>query len=492
MNLNRRLRRRSAVASGWSYLLVTILTVFAAAAQDGAVDGTFQGPPFDGPVPLIALEASGKVLYAHAPDNFRYRLGRLTTTGAPEDSVSIGLGPESITAPIDVGTIHLPGTTNAGTINAIQPLPNGQILVGGSFSHFDRVARRLLVRLNADGSVDGTFHQGSGFEGDSIYGLALGAGGKIYAGGKFSKFNGSSRNVGLVRLNADGSLDASFVDSVISFGATVTSVSLQSDGKPLIEAAYANSSFQATRQLYRLAANGGLDSTFAQGGGTPAVAAGLQHGLMSNGQILLAGGNGTYNGATVNSSLFRLNANGTIDASYPGLLVKLVNVTGLIGRFLPAPDGRIYFSGAFDKVAGQSLLGLGRLNADGTLDPTFVPGAPVTASPGALALQPDGKILAGALISGVQPKWTIVRLHGAGHAVSPGQGPTIGPVTFQKGGVVQFPVSGPASKVVIQASANLTAWTSLLTNAVANGTVSFTDPQVATSTARFYRLLVSP
>jgi uncharacterized delta-60 repeat protein len=406
-------------------------------------------------------------------------------------SLDIGSGPESITAAIDVGTVHIPAATNPAQLNVVLPLANGQILAGGNFSHFNKVARKLLVRLNANGSVDTSFNQGTGFEGDNVGTLVLTPNGKIMVGGKFTKINGSPRNVSLVRLNADGSLDTTFVDSTISYGASVGACSLQPDGKVLINAAYANSSFQATLQVYRLEANGGLDGTFMQGTGTPAVAAGLRHGQMPNGQVLLAGGSGLYNGVTVNSALFRVNTNGTVDASYAGYTLGLVNTGGLIGRFLPGPKGTIYFSGAFDKVGGQARLGLARLFPDGTLDPAFVPGVPVSPSPGALDIQPDGKLLVGSTtVVGTETKYLVSRLNGSGAA--PTQGPQIGGISLQPGGLIQLMVGGDSTRVVIQSSSSLSGWSPLATNSVVNGLVTFTDPMPAGPTAKFYRLLAAP
>jgi uncharacterized delta-60 repeat protein len=281
---------------------------------------------------------------------------------------------------------------------------------------------------------------------------------------------------------------SSFVDGTISFGATVSAFSFQPDGKVLIVASYANASLQPTLQLYRLGVNGGLDSTFAQGAGTPAVPAGLRHCLLSNGQILLSGGSGVYNGATVNSNLFRLNADGSIDKAYAGYVLGLVNVGGLVGGFTPAPNGRIYFYGAFDKVGGQSLLGLGRLHPDGTLDTSFVPAIP--ASPSRLVLQPDDRLLLTHLVVSPQVGFVISRLNGStSNTVFT---PQIGPITLLKNGLVQMPVTGGASQVIVQSSPNLTAWSNLSTNPVVNGLISFTDKYLGSSRAQFYKLLVVP
>jgi len=59
-------------------------------------------------------------------------------------------------------------------------------------------------------------------------------------------------------------------------------------------------------------------------------------------------------------------------------------------------DGKILVGGAFGTLGGQSRNSIGRLNADGTLDTSFDPGA----GGGiygvcSLAVQPDGKILVG-------------------------------------------------------------------------------------------------
>lgn len=475
----------------WITWISCLLVAFATRGQDGSVDPTFQSPAFPLAVPMIAVEADGSVLCASANDGFHFTLTRLTSTGSLDASINIGSGPVSITPGIDFGTIHIPGATNPATIDVIHPLPDGRILVGGSFSHFNGVARKLLVRLNRDGSVDSSFNKGAGFTGDNVFCLLTTPEGTIYAGGKFSAFNGSSRNIALVRLTRDGELDPSFVDGTISFGASVGTISRQPDGKLLIDTAYANSSFQATRQVYRLNANGGLDSSFAQGAGTPAVAAGLRHGLMSNGQILVAGGSGLYNGATVNSGLFRLHSDGQWDSGYAGATLKLVNVGGLISRFLPAPDGSIYFNGAFDQVNGTTLEGLARLRADGSLDPTFVPAVFVSPAPSALARQPDGKLLVCSIhATPTGSQYFIHRLNASGE--TPVARPRLGTLQRLPDGVLQIPIDGAVSRAVILSSPDLTSWTRLVTNEVVQGAVSFKDPSGLAALARFYRLLIAP
>lgn len=478
------------LALGLAVLLTPQLQTFGI---DGDVDPSFTSPLFKVPLSLVSIEADGRVLYTVTEDLINVRLGRLNANGSPSATLDIGSGPQAITPPINLGSIHLPGATNAAEIRVLMPLPNGRILVGGTFTHFNGVARKLLVRLNPDGGVDPDFNAANAFAGDSIVALAPAGNGKIYAAGQPGKVGNSPRNVGIVRLDADGTLDATFVDSTISFGASVGEFSLQNDGKPLIVTAYANSAFQATLQLYRLGANGGLDSTFSQGVGTAAApTAALHHHLLPNGQILMTGSTGTYNGATVNRALFRLNDDGSHDAAYPGVTLHLGNIGGLIGRFLPGPNGSAYFSGAFDKVNGQPRTGLARLKPDGTLDPNFIPGASILPSPTSIAVQSDGKIVAGAsIIVGVETRYQIVRLNGSG-GTPVVTAPRIQGLSIQPNGAIQMTLEGGTASARVDASADLVNWQPLTTAPVVNGTLSFIDTLAATLRTRFYRLQAIP
>ncbi|RZL04713.1 MAG: hypothetical protein EOO62_20665, partial [Hymenobacter sp.] len=60
------------------------------------------------------------------------------------------------------------------------------------------------------------------------------------------------------------------------------------------------------------------------------------------------------------------------------------------------PDGKILVGGYFDTFNGVARGGVLRLNADGSLDPTFAPtGSGLNYDVDAMVLQPDGKVLVG-------------------------------------------------------------------------------------------------
>jgi hypothetical protein len=79
-------------------------------------------------------------------------------------------------------------------------------------------------------------------------------------------------------------------------------------------------------------------------------------------------------------------------------------------------DGKILVGGEFTTLAGQSRNYIGRLNADGTLDPNFNLGA--NSNVLCLAVQADGKILAGGHFTGLggQSRNYVGRLNNTGPA----------------------------------------------------------------------------
>ena len=76
-------------------------------------------------------------------------------------------------------------------------------------------------------------------------------------------------------------------------------------------------------------------------------------------------------------------------------------------------DGAILIGGEFTKIAGQSVRNIARLNADGTLDETFIVEGGADRAVRDLAIQPDGKIVAvgefGTLGGICDPGWAVER-----------------------------------------------------------------------------------
>src|SRR6185436_8529144 len=85
-----------------------------------------------------------------------------------------------------------------------------KIYAGGDFTQISGGARTRLARLNANGTLDGSFDAGSAILNNSVRALALQADNKVLAGGLFNSLSSTSFAY-LARFNTDGTLDTSFL-----------------------------------------------------------------------------------------------------------------------------------------------------------------------------------------------------------------------------------------------------------------------------------------
>jgi len=115
-------------------------------------------------------------------------------------------------------------------VHSLLPQDDGKVLVGGEFGSVGGFERHGLVRLNADGSVDTNFvppFQGYCY----VLSMVAAPQDRIYVAGVFS-FDGDYFIDGVLRLNADGSVDPKF-QPAIADGLLYT-LALQADGHPMV------------------------------------------------------------------------------------------------------------------------------------------------------------------------------------------------------------------------------------------------------------------
>ena len=258
-------------------------------------------------------------------------------------------------------------------INSVIIQEDGKILISGGFSVFNNTSKKRIARLQSDGSFDPTFNIGLGAN-ERISSCILQPDGKIVIGGSFTSFNWQPKN-GIARLNSDGSIDESFINDP-TFGA-VSNIKMQSDGKLIVN---------TTGKLLRLNSNGTLDDTFNTGVGAEDAIKEIM--IQSNGKILLGGFFTTFDGHLVNR-LVRLNSDGTVDTSFnvgTGADYGVLSIS-------EQPDGMILLSGIFTMFNGVRSEKLVRLSPDGEVDSSFNPMAGPDDIVVRQFLQPDGKVI---------------------------------------------------------------------------------------------------
>ena len=219
---------------------------------------------------------------------------------------------------------------------------------------------------------------------DEIHTMDLDGNGNLLLGGDFENFNGSAA-VGLVRLKPDGTLDDTFT-AVSSFGFFgVSDLTVHTDNEITIINA---------GNLQRFTTSGSEVSGLPF---TPAVPEGaLVEAVQSE-----TSGKGLIIGGFFAAKIARLNSDGSLDATFATNVGSGFN--GQIRTIEISSSGKIIVGGDFTSFDGTTRNHLALLNSDGTLDTSFDPGTTLSSDLNgvyAVAIQDDGKILAGSNPSG--------------------------------------------------------------------------------------------
>jgi len=441
-----------------------------ACAQSGSLDTTFDpGTGVDQPVYSIAVQSDGGILIGGVFTTFngspRTNIARLNTNGSLDSSFDPGSA---------VGT-------NFSYVNAVLAHPDGKILLGGSFTG-DFATN--LARLNTNGTLDASFNVQTD---DTINALASQTNGGVALGGFFTEVNGAARS-GIARLDLAAALDAGF--SPILAGdpfSSVFALALQKDGKLVIGGTFTSVSSTAATNLARLNPDGSLDSTFRPGSITGGQLSSAVYAVAVDGQrrVLAAGDFSSANGAA-HTNIVRFNPDGTVDPSFSAA----ANTDFAVNALVVQPDGKILIGGFFTLVNGVPRNYIARLNADGSLDATFDPGAGADAAIYALALQPDAKIL----IAGAFAKFEGVARSGIARL----QNTLTTPATVLmnpafSNGVFQAEVwtmNGKSYTLQFKNALSDTNWILLPAVTGDGGTKILTDP-APTTPQRFYRVQVN-
>lgn len=307
----------------------------------------------------------------------------------------------------------------------------------------------VLVRYTTDGSFDATF--GVGEEDgtpNGVVNISLGEGndfgtavaaqadGKLVVAGYHEE--GTSTNMVVLRINADGTLDQTFgtaddgtengiVNISLGDGDDIArDIAVQADGKIVIAGDSVTADGSANIILARLNADGSIDESFGQAeDGTPNgfVASSLGEGddkanalvLQSDGKIVVAGDRVAEDGSS-NMIVARYDATGVPDVGFgasgdDGTPEGFVNISLGDGNDVARDvvlqaDGKVVIVGDSVSADGSSNFIVARLNADGTPDDSFgvaedgTPDGFVSTSLGdgndfatGVAVQSDGKLV---------------------------------------------------------------------------------------------------
>ncbi len=305
-------------------------------------------------------------------------------------------------------------------------LPDGKLLVAGErnkfvpSSPFDPHMRAMLARFNPDGSADTGFGNVPGIPGVLVLPDLVpdtGAGmqiieaatrlddGSIVVAGTAQAF-GPLRGF-VVKLDADGNMDASFGDAGVKLLPDMYLHALAIDGQGRIVVAGEKSVNAINHSaVARLAADGSPDIGFgAAGDGIVMIdwdGVADQGGYLTSlsitpAGILVAGNYEVYGqGMGADFAIARLDPDGALDTTFAGGtgwrvfhsadLLAGINING-IDRLRPTADGGAVFAGHYNRDDTGINVVLGRIHADGSNDSSF--GSAATPGYRAIDLVPD-------------------------------------------------------------------------------------------------------
>ncbi len=312
--------------------------------------------------------------------------------------------------------------------------PDGKIVVQGRFD--GDTSDSFLARYNPDGTLDNSFGINGmvlrsfqvSFESFS-YGLAILPDGKILVSGFAASANDG---LAVFRFNSDGSRDTSFgvngvagtrqVGGLLNYSRTLV---VQPDGKSIVIGNLYDSddTTPAGMGMERFNPDGSLDVSFGTNGTLVIPSTTVTRfevddaAVLPDGKLLLIGVG--YYQDTGKVLLSRINANGTLDASFGANGILLLESNVGLHKFAVQPDGKIVFP--LYSFTGDAPPTIVRLNPNGTFDASFGTNGKVFISDSegsfdnSVLIQPNGKILAaGYAYMGNLSRFAIVRLNADG------------------------------------------------------------------------------
>ena len=264
-----------------------------------------------------------------------------------------------------------------GNVNAVETMSTGELIVGGKFTNYIGTPQIGIAKLATTGFLDATFETNSAggfgdtFGNPEVSDVKIDVNGKILVCGVFDSYAGSPLGYSnYTRLNADGTLDGTFNPG----SGPIEYFKIALDENPLsphYQKFYLSTNSQVgSIKVIRFNTDGSLDNTFS----TPFnLCVGYVKSLKldNNGKLLIGiDGNGLTLGSTQYYGILRLNTNGTVDTTFNGGNVGMVINNQVLDIDVDA-NNNILVGGEFNTYNGQPRVSVLRLLSDGTLDGTF-------------------------------------------------------------------------------------------------------------------------
>jgi uncharacterized delta-60 repeat protein len=233
---------------------------------DGTIDNSFN---FNNSIGSYAIQR-----IIRQADSKIIAIAYLYTAGPIQDYKIIRLNPDGTTDPTfntGTGFVYNCNACNALSKHSVQLDNNGKLVIAGAIIEYNGEVVKKILRLNQDGSRDTSFAYNYGFN-NQILSIAIQPDNKIIVGGLFTEFNNTPVS-SIVRLNENGTLDTTFQFPDSSFFNnyySIVKIEVLPDAKIIISHGE-TPNWLNFNGLLRLNADGSIDSTFTMQSGFEGV-----------------------------------------------------------------------------------------------------------------------------------------------------------------------------------------------------------------------------
>lgn len=273
-------------------------------------------------------------------------------------------------------------------VTALAVQDDGKIVAAGYFRVNGSTVPRNVIRFDPDGTLDPSFNLN--FPNVNIIErIKILPNGKILITGTLHSVNGVERH-GMVRLNTDGRLDETFRISGIDVF-YVNDLDVQQDGRILISAG----SSSGTSFVARLLPDGANElssgaALFSRPGGSS-----YRVSFIASENKILVGGQFTYTvGGNEYRNLARLNLDGSIDPTFR-TTIQLLSFAQVPPVQARSHGSKILVWGRFSAINELPRACIALLNADGSVDTSFVPATSASGAVIDVFVQQDGRFIVG-------------------------------------------------------------------------------------------------
>lgn len=272
-----------------------------------------------------------------------------------------------------------------GPVFKILRRPDNLIVLLGAFTQYLRLdagnvrdastsTYHHIVSIQENGTRNTSFTNNPSPSNAPFIAGGLQSNNRVIIGGNFTSVMGNSASR-IARINTDGTFDSGF-NIGSGFNGLVRTILIQPDDKILVGGDFTDFNGNARNRIVRLNSNGTLDTTFNIGTGFDGSVHTIS--LQADNKILVGGAFNVYN-STSRLAIARLNPDGSLDTSFvPGTSLSDLEGVPIVKTIAIDGSGKIWVGGKFSQT-GFSHIKV--LLSNGSVDGTYSLGGPTRPGP---------------------------------------------------------------------------------------------------------------